>query len=98
VNDERRHGHRLTTIDVGDMRAPPLDTRRRIDRHGVTVQEIVIQRPIRIGRSAIHDIAARLALRGLGVLRPEFPPQRRARLRQIERIGYVRIGRDYVHR
>ena len=98
MHDERSHGHRLAPVDIGHMRAPPLDARGRIDGDRVAIEQVVIQRAVRVGCPAIHDVTARLADRRFRVFRSELPSERRARLGEIERVRHVRVWGHDVHR
>ena len=98
LDDERRHRDRLAAIHVAHLRPPQLGARRGVDGDGVTVEQVVDDLAVGERRAAIHDVAARDADRRLRILRPVLPLERKARLRQIERVRHVRVWRDDVHR
>ena len=98
LHDDRRHRDRLAAIHVAHLHPPQLRARRRVDRDRVTVEQVVDDLPVRVRRAAIHDVAARDANRRLRILRAVLPLERKARLREIQRVRHVRIRRDDVHR
>ena len=96
--DERRHRHGLADVDVADLRFPRLTPGLGIDRDDVAVEGVEEDMAIRESRPAIDHITACDALgRSLG-LRIVLPFQGRARLRQVQRVKDVGVGREDVHR
>jgi hypothetical protein len=68
------------------------------ERDRLVVERVEVELAVGVREPAVDDVAAGSALgEGFG-LRLELPAHRRARLRKIERVDDVRIGRDDVHR
>ena len=98
AGDERGHGCRLALPDIADLRLPDLTSRLRIDRDGVTIEQVIDDLAVGVHRAAIDRVAAGDADGGGIHVGAILPPQRIALLREIE--GVEDIGeRGYnVHR
>lgn len=98
LHDERCHRGRRAILDVGGLRAPHLLACRGVDSDGVIVERIVDQLPVGQRPSANDDVAARLPHRDRRRIRIVLPFDRRAGLREVERVRGVGVRSDDVHR
>src|SRR5882724_6236858 len=63
IYDERRHGHRLTAIDVAQPRLPHHLPTLGVQRDRDVVESVEDDLAVGVGSAAVHDVATRLALR-----------------------------------
>ena len=96
--DQRRHRHGLALVDVAELRVPLRLAGRCVDRDGVAVERVEEDRAVGVRRAAVHEVAARDALRRRRAASGRTPLRRRAGLAQVERVEDVRKRRDDVHR
>ena len=97
-DDERGHRDRLPRLDVGDLRRPGFLARVGVERDRPAVERVVENLSVGIGRAAIDDVATRDTLRRGDGERLVRPLRGSARLRQVERVEDVGVGRRDVHR
>jgi hypothetical protein len=95
---ERRHRDGLADIDVAEPGPPELLAAPGIERDRLAVERVVEHPALGIGNTTVHGIAAGDPLGGRERLRLVLPLERRAGLREVERIQNVRIARDHEHR
>jgi hypothetical protein len=62
VRDERGHRHRLTEVDVADLRFPDGLSAVGVEGDGAVVERVEEQLPGVEHETAVHDVAARDAL------------------------------------
>ena len=98
AHDQRRHGDRLAAREVGDWYVPDFLAGLRIDRDGVTVEQVVDDLAVGVDGAAVDRVAAGDAERRRIHVGAVFPPERIVFLRQVEGVEHVRIWRDHVHR
>jgi hypothetical protein len=85
-------------VDLADLRPPFFLPGVRIDRDRLSVERVEEHEAVLVRGAAVDDVAARDALRCRRDGRLVRPLRRRARLREIESVEIVRVGRDNVHR
>jgi hypothetical protein len=98
LHDEGGDGRGLTLGEVRDPSLPQLLARRRRDRDGVPVQQVVHDLSVGVEGAAVDRIAAGDA-EGIGIDgRTILPLQRVALPGEVEGVEHVRVRRDDVHR
>ena len=73
LDDDRRHRDALANVDVAELRFPDLLSRGCVDRSTIAVERVDENFSVVENGAAIHDVAARHALRGKCRLRIVFP-------------------------
>ena len=98
LDHEGRHRDGLADVDVAEPRPPELLARPSSKSNRLPIKRVVEDPAVMIRGAAVHRVAAGDALSGGNRLRLIFPFERRAWLREVERVEDVRIGRDHEHR
>jgi hypothetical protein len=58
LHDERRHRHRLATIDVAELNAPDFGAALGVDRDGLVIERVEEQAAVGIREAAVDEVAA----------------------------------------